>query len=751
MVKFTRRGFMIGGAVTGGTIAGALALGVGFLSTVDTEGLEGNVRSDGTIDLNAWITIQTDGRIIFSIPRNEMGQGVYTALPMLIAEELEIDIHDPNFSVEHPTETLPVYTNFVLALRKRPEMIGGAADWLGQKIYGLVGFIGTGGSTSVVDAYTPLRRAGAAAREMLVTAAANRWGVPVSDCYAENAHVIRRSTGEKLSYGDVAADAAKVTPNKKPKMKAASEFKVIGKPLARIDIPSKTRGEAKFGIDTVLEGMKYAAVVQSPVFGGTVRMIDDSEAKKVKGYRRTVDLGDGVAVVADNYYYAKKAAGLLNIEYDEGTNNALSSAKISEMLRAAVDTGETHTFIDEGDTLAATSGDDAFEARYELPYLAHACMEPMNATAVVRDGHCEIWASSQVPLMMESAAKAHVQDLKSVVAHTTLSGGGFGRRAEGDFIVHAVKVAVAMPGVPVQTIWSREEDIQHDTYRPAVAAKVRASLNADGTPEALDYKIALQSVGLSFSRRNLPIEMGGLKDAGNIEGVREIPYHIEKKRISNSTIDIKVPVGNWRSVGYSYNAFFLESFMDELAIKAGADPLHYRKDLLKGHARMHKLAERLEQVSGWGTQVGEGKGRGVAIHASFRSYVGQVIDISLVDGAVKIDKITCVIDCGQVVNPDTVAAQMESGIIYGLTAAMYGEITIEDGRAVQSNFPDYEMLRLRQTPEIVVDIINSTELPGGVGEPGTPPVFPALANAYFNLTGKRLRSMPLTKHGVEFN
>jgi len=747
MVKFSRRGFMIGGAAVGGT----LALGVGFLASVDTDGLKSSIGSDGVVNLNAWLTIHPDGQIVFSIPRNEMGQGVFTSLPMLIAEELEIDLNSPDVSVVHPTENLPVYTNFVLALRKRPEMISGVGDWVGKKIFGLVPYIATGGSSSIVDAYTPLRRVGATAREMLVSAAAKTWGVAVNDCYVENAQVFHRPSGKSAGYGELAAAAAKETPNKSPKLKPASDFKLIGTPQPRIDIPSKTRGEAMFGIDTMLEGMLFAAVVQSPVLGGTVVSFDDSEARKIKGYRKTVDMGDGVAVVAENSYYAKKAAALVKVEFDTHGNEKLNSALISGMLHTALESGETHVFEETDGFDAAMAAGDILEATYEVPYLAHACMEPMNAAAVIKDGHAEIWASTQTPVSMQWAAERNIDGLKSVVGHTTLSGGGFGRRVEGDMVVHAVKVAVAMPGIPVKTIWSREEDIQHDMYRPAVVAKIKAAIGGDGRPSAIDYKVALQSVGLSFSRRNMPFEDGGLTDPGSVEGAHHMPYDIPAKRVSNANIDIAVPVGSWRSVGHSFNGYFVESFIDELAVNAGVDPMLYRLGLLAGHKRMTVLVEKLAELSRWGAPTAKAVGRGIALHPSFRSFTGQVIDISLDDdGAVKIDRVTCVIDCGQTVNPDTVAAQMESGIIFGLTAAMYGEITIEDGRVQQSNFPDYKMLYMRQIPEIKVHIMDSSELPGGVGEPGTPPIFPALANAYFDMTGKRLRSMPLAKHGVEF-
>jgi len=750
MAKVSRRGFMIAGAALGGTAAGAMALGVGFLSTIDTEGLDAALHDDGSVDLNAWVTIENDGKITFAVPRNEMGQGVFTSLPMLIAEELEVDLNASNVSVVHPTKNLPVYANMVLALRKRPEAIGGVGDWFGRKIYSLVPFIATGGSSSIVDAYTPLRRAGATAREMLISAAAKKWQVAKSDCYAEKAQVIHKPTGKRAHYGDLAALAVNEKPDKNPKLKPASDFKLIGTPQPRLDIPAKTRGKAKFGIDIVLDGMLYAAVLQCPVFKGKVVKIDDAEARKVKGYRETVNLGDGVAVVAENYYYAKKAVNALKVEFDNCGNGTLTSKDVSTMLHQALSTDPGHTFVDDVGVEAAFNAGTEFEATYEVPYLAHACMEPMNATAVVKDGNAEIWTSTQTPLSMQWAAEQNIEGLKSLTGHVTFSGGGFGRRAEKDVVVHAVKVALAVPGVPIKTIWTREEDTQHDMYRPAVAARIAAAVDKAGTPTAIDYKVALQSVGLDFSRRNMPIEQGGASDAGNVEGALHMPYGIAHKRVTSAAIEVPVPVGNWRSVGHSYNSFFLESFVDELAHNAGVDPMAYRFGLLSGHARLTALAQKLAVESAWGAPKAANEGRGIAVHPSFRSFVGQVIDISEHDGQIKIDRVTCVVDCGQTVNPDTVRAQMEGGIIYGLTAAMFGEITIDGGRVEQSNFPDYPMLHMHQAPEIDVHIMENGELPGGVGEPGTPPVFPALANAYFSLKGKRLRSMPLAKHGVEF-
>lgn len=748
MVKLSRRGFMIGGAVVGGTLAAGMAIGVGFLSGVDTDGLEGMKREDGTLAMNAWVRITPEGEIIFAIPRTEMGQGVFTSLPMLIAEELEVSLDAPNVKVIHPTENLPVYTNYVLALRKRPEEMGGLGDWLGKKIFSLVPYIGTGGSTSVVDAYTPLRRAGAAARSMLNKAAAQTWGVAPSGCYAEDGHVINRASGARLSYGELAELAATMKPDLKAPLKARKDFKLVGTPQARIDIPAKTRGEAVFGVDVVLPDMLYATVVQSPVFGGSVAAVDETVAMAVKGVHKVVNLGNAIGVIADSYYYAKRAADLLTVTFTGG-DTGFSSRDASAALNMAVDAGETYVFEEHGDVDAVLGEGDLIEARYETPYLAHACMEPMACTALYKDGKAELWASSQAPLTMEWAANRHVDTPNGIVCHTMLTGGGFGRKVEIDVGSQAIQLAAAMPGRPVKLIWSREEDIQHDMYRPAAVARMRATLGADGSPKAVDYKLGIQSVMLDFSRRNMPMEDGGITDQGSVEGAVHHPYGFKARRIANSTVELPVPVGNWRSVGHSNNAFFMESFVDELAHAAGVDPFSYREQLLAHDARLSAMMARLREASGWDNK--DGKVRGVAFHPSFRSFVAQVVEIS-VDGqkGLRVDRVTCVVDCGVTVNPDTIRAQMEGGIIFALSAAMHGEITIEGGRVVQDNFPSYDMVRMYDAPEIDVLIMENEEAPGGVGEPGVPPLFPALTNAIYAANGERIRTLPLKKHGYWF-
>ncbi|NVJ96874.1 MAG: xanthine dehydrogenase family protein molybdopterin-binding subunit [Alphaproteobacteria bacterium] len=748
MVKFTRRGFMIGGAAVGGTLAAGMAIGVGFLSTVDTDGLDGALREDGTIGLNAWVRITPDGHITFAIPRTEMGQGVFTSLPMLIAEELEVSLDAGNVSVIHPTEALPVYTNYVLALRKRPEELSGAADWLGKKVFSLVPYIGTGGSTSVVDAYTPLRRAGAAARSMLLKAAAERWATSIANLRAENGSVINTQTGERLGYGDLAERAASMSPDRDIPLKPRKQFRLVGKPHPRVDIPAKTRGEAVFGVDVNLPNMLFATVMQSPVFGGMVASFDDTAAMAARGVHKVVNLGNAVGVIAESYYYAKKALRLVKVTF-KGGDEKLSSKDISAALNMAVDAGETHVFEEEGSVDTKLSTLETFEARYETPYLAHACMEPMACTALVQDGKVEMWSSSQAPLTMDWAADRNIKDLKEVTSHTMLTGGGFGRKIELDVGAQVVQLAATMPGRPVKLIWSREEDIQHDMYRPAAVARVRAALGSTGMPEAFDYKLGIQSVMQAFSRRNMPIEEDGLKDQGNVEGVRHHPYAFGARRVANSAVELPVPVGSWRSVGHSNNAFFVESFVDELAHKAGVDPFTYRERLLAHDTRLSALMAKLRDLSGWDS--GDGKARGVAFHPSFRSFVGQVAEISVdAERGMRVERVTCVVDCGVTVNPDTIRAQMEGGIIFALSAAMHGEITIEGGRVVEENFPSYEMVRMYDTPEIVVHIMENDEAPGGVGEPGVPPLFPAVTNAVFAANGERIRRLPLKKHGYWF-
>ncbi len=747
MSKLTRRIFLATGAVVGA----GLAVGVGYLSSIDTEGLSPGEGHNGATKLNAWIEIRPDGIIRIAAPRAEMGQGIHTGLAMLIAEELEIELDPAKVIVEHPDELLPVYTNFVGGLRKRREEMSGPIDWTMKKVFGMIPFILTGGSSSIVDGYTPMRIAGATARTMLVEAAAAKWGVGADTCHAEKGTVVHAASGRKLTYGELAADAAKRAPPSNPKLKTQDEFKLIGTAQARVDVPAKTRGGAMFGIDTVVPDMVVATIVQCPVFQGAVKSVDDKAALAVKGVKKVVNLGNAVGVIGETYYHAKKGAAALVVEWDEKGHGAVSSATIAAEYQKALDTGEEHVSRNDGDTAAALKAGNVIEATYETPFLAHACMEPMNATAVYKDGAFEVWAPNQSPTVVRWAFEAVKKDMKDIKIHTTMMGGGFGRRADADVYRQVAALALAMPGVPVKLVWSREEDIQHDSYRPAALARMRAVLGADGKPVAFEFKNATQSAALSFSRRNIPFEMGGAADETSFEGAADMPYKVANVRVATRNIETTVPLGFWRSVGHSNTGFFIEGFVDELAAAAKADPMDYRRDLLAHNPRLLALADMLKEKSDWATKLeGTGRGRGVSIHTSFRTHVGEVAEVTVgADGKVKVDRVVCVVDCGQAINPDSIAAQMEGAVVFALSALAYGAITIDKGRTTQANFDTYDMVRIGQAPKVEVHIVPSRELPGGIGEPGTPPLFAAVANAIFAASGKRVRKLPLAGEGFK--
>lgn len=744
MNKWTRRGFIAAGT----TLGAGFVLGVGLLARVDTTGLDGAIGGDGVIRLNAWIEILPDGKIRFAVPRAEMGQGVHTALPMLMAEELEIPLDPARVTVVHPTELLPVYTNFVAAMNKRPEEAGGPLDWAKKKAFALIPLILTGGSSSIADGYHMLRVAGASARLALIAAAAEQWGVAPDTCRAEKFRVLHPASGRSLDYGALAAAAAARTPVSDPPLKSPDQFRLIGTPQPRLDIPAKTRGAAMFGIDTVLPNMLVATVVHSPVLGGKLKSFDPRAALAMRGVKQVVGLGDSVGVIAETYYHARKAADALVIDWDEAGQGGLSTESIFAGFRQAMQSDKQHVFRDDGKLDAAFAGAALIDATYETPYLAHACMEPMNATALYQDKAFEIWIPSQSPTIVKFAVQK-VLSGAAVTIHTTLSGGGFGRRAEGEFARQAAALAMAMPGIPVKLVWSREQDIQHDSYRPAAIARMRASLGADGNPTGFEFAIGTQSPQLSFSTRSLPFQMGGDSDGSMVEGAAELPYDIPNVRVRAATAETVVPTGFWRSVGHSNTGFFIESFFDELAHAAKADPLQYRRRLFGSNQRLVSLIDLVAAKSDWQQKLdGPGRARGVSLHSSFRSHVAQVAEVTVgPNKTLKVERVICAVDCGQVVNPDTVTAQMEGAIIFALSALMYGEITIDKGRVVQSNFDSYDMVRLAQTPAIEVHIVPSRELPGGIGEPGTPPLFAAVTNAIFAATGQRIRKLPLAAQG----
>jgi len=752
--KISRRRFVL----LSGAAAGALAIGyVTLKDEEDTRLVFQKTARGGEVALNAWLKIDADGRVTVAAPRAEMGQGVYTALAMLVAEELDADWSRVGVE-DAPVHS--IYANRVMLQSTLPfedgyhrgENTVGAKfmAWLAETL----AVQGTGGSTTVRDAWTPLRRAGACAKMMLIEAAAQRWGVPAGECTASESVVHHAGSNRQLGYGELAAAASALAVPADPVMKNANDYKLLGTAVPRLDIAAKVTGRAEFGIDVRHEGMLYAAVRNVPVFGGTVERVDEASIKGMPGMVGVVTLKDGVAVVADSWWRAQKAVTALDIDFGDGGNAGLDNALVSQTLAEAIRDGSLFTYRDDGDVEEAAEGaGETINAVYQAPFLAHACMEPMNCTARIENGKVEVWMPNQAPILMQFLASNIADvDMDDVTIHTTFLGGGFGRRGEGDLLVQAVTVAKAYPGKVVKLLWSREEDIRHDVYRPAARSEFAATLDAQGRPLSWHNRIAGQVPTKSVMKRLFPIMAIDKADNTSSEGSADMPYRIANLRVEHSPIDLPVPVGFWRSVGHSYNAFFVESFMDELAHAARQDPYRYRRELLDGHGDFLAVLDRLATEAEWNTSAGPGRGKGIALHESFGSIVGQVAEITMLDATtVRLDRVVCVVDCGRVVNPDTVVAQMQSGIVFGLTAALYGDITLKGGAVRQANFPDYEMLHLSQMPEIEVHLAPSGRTIGGIGEVATPPIAPALTNAIFNATGKRLRELPITKAGYNIS
>ncbi|HTN27470.1 MAG TPA: xanthine dehydrogenase family protein molybdopterin-binding subunit, partial [Burkholderiales bacterium] len=623
------------------------------------------------------------------------------------------------------------------------------------KVAELLGVQATGGSTGVRDAWIVMRHAGAAARSQLVAAAAKRWSVAVAECRTEGGRVLHAQSNRALGYGELAIEASQLAPARDVPLKDPGTFRLIGKSQPRLDIPQKTEGTAPFAIDTRMPGMMYAAIAHCPVFGGTLKRVDSAKASRMQGVRAIVELpatsasAAAVAVVADSWWRARNALAALEASWDTGAHGALDSAKQSAAYAELLANGKGREYERIGDakSVLGSAGARVLEATYSVPYLAHATMEPMNCTALVTDGRCEVWAGNQAPTLARwVAGKAAGIGSEKVTLHTPFLGGGFGRRAEMDVVIEAVTIAARVPGTPVQLIWSREEDLQHDAYRPMATARFRCALDANGAIAAWHNRIVSQSCTQSFTSRILPAAASYLmKDKTTSEGAYDLAYAMPNRLVEHVLAEQPVPVGFWRSVGHSHNAFFVESFLDEVAHAAGKDPLQYRIAMLGGAPRHRRVLETAARVAGWGTPLaGKNQGRGIALAESFHSIVAQVAEVEVDAGNVRVRRVSCAIDCGRAVNPDTVAAQMESGIVYGLSAALHGKITLKGGRVEQANFPDYEVVRMADCPAIDVKIVESGwEHLGGVGEPGTPPIAPAVANAVFAATGRRVRELPI--------
>ena len=664
---------------------------------------------------NAWLRLGTDESVLVLVDRSEMGQGVSTSLPMLVAEELEADWSKVRFEFA-PADT--AYANV------------------------LFGMQATGGSSSTRAGWMNLRQAGAAAREMLLSAAADTWGVSKSECRAERGAVTHAPSKRKLTYGKLVEKASTLPMPKDVLLKEPKDWKIIGKRMKRLDTPKKVDGSAQFGIDVKVPGLLVALVARCPVQGGKVVKFDATKAKAIAGVRNIVQISSGVAVVAKGYWAAKKGRDALDVTWDYGPSAQVSSATIATQLGQLAE-GKAASARHDGDAEAGLSGAaTTLEATYDAPFLAHATMEPMNATAHVRSDGVDIWAPTQ---FQEGARGFGAQiggvPIEKVAVHTTFLGGGFGRKFELDFIIEALETSKAA-GAPVKVIWSREDDIRNQPYRPVSHHRVRAGLDASGRPVAWTHRV----VAPSIMARLFPANVKDGLDGEAVEGAVGLPYAIPSVHVDYVLAETGIPVGFWRSVNNSFAAFVDESFMDEMAHKAGKDPYEYRRSLLANAPRHLRVLELVATKAGWGKPLPKGRARGIAVFKSFESYVAQVAEVSMrADGTPRVHRVVCAIDCGPVVNPDTVEAQMQSGIVYGLTAALKGEITIDKGRVQQGNFDTYPMLHMREMPVVEVHIVPSTDSQGGVGEPGTPPIAPAVCNAIFELTGKRIRRLPIGK------
>jgi len=676
-------------------------------------------RPEAFFVLNPFIRIGTSGSVVIIVNKSEMGQGVYTSLPMLIAEELEVDWSKISI------EGAPVGPEYY------------HTQWGAIQ--------GTGGSTSVLSEWDRLRKAGASARAMLVQAAAEIWKADPKSCRAEEGTVSHPSTHRRLSYGELADRASRMKPPQDVPLKEPKEFKVIGKPVKRLDTPEKTSGKAIFGIDAKVPDMLTAVVARPPIFGGKVRHFNADKAKAVPGVKEVVQIDSGVAVVADNFWSAKLGREVLEISWEEGGNPALSTERMREQY-ASLAKPPGAVARKEGDPEQAfRKAARQIDATYEVPYLVHAPMETLNCLVDLRTDRCEIWTGTQLQSAdQEAAARIAGLTPEHVKLHTMLLGGGFGRRAnpQSDFVSEAVHLAKRIKK-PVKVIWTREDDIKGGYYRPFWYDRIAAGLDAEGNPVAWKHTIVGQSIIAGSPFEGAMLNEDGV-DETSVEGAADIPYKIPNILVDLHSTKIGVPVQWWRSVGHSHTAFVVESFIDELAHATGKDPYAFRHTLLTKNPRHKGVLELAAKKAGWGKPMAEGRGRGIAVHASFGSFVAQAAEVSVDPaGRVRVHRVVCAVDCGRVVNPDIIRAQMESGIVFGLSAALHGAITFKNGQVEQSNFHDYPILRMYEMPEVEVYIVQSGEPLGGVGEPGVPPMAPAVANAVFSATGRRIRRLPI--------
>ncbi len=731
--RLSRRKILIGTAAAAG-------LAIGYLVWPRNPKLNLATKPDETI-LNGWLKVGTDGRVVVIVPQAEMGQGVYTSLPMIVAEEL--GARWDSISVE-PSPLHPLYANKLIAdegLELLPGAVRGIAGWVMHEAIERYAVQITGGSTSVRAFHGPMRLAAATARDLLRKAAARQWSVDWKDCATADGMVTFRD--KRLSFAALAGSALAEDAEDAPEYKKPELYGMVGKNMPRLDVPAKTDGSAAFGMDVRLPGMVYAAVRAGPVSEGLFLDVEDRAIRSQRGIHKIVKAKTWFAVVADRYWQAKTAMDSLKPDFNFRSSDQVDTSWAMGNIHDRLTKGDARVYESDGDALGIIKrAKRKFSTEYQVPYLAHAAMEPMNATARVNvDNSVELWAPVQsITLIIMAVSKALDVDEDKVRVYPTLVGGGFGIKTEADACVQAAWCAREV-GKPVQVIWSRDEDFKQDKYRPAAMARMDAAVDDTGKIAAWHCRLAGQSVIGNFANRFFPAMSQSEPDASSVQGAIKLPYDFPSRQIAHALVELPVPVGFWRSVGHSYNAFFVECFMDEIARGVGADPVAYRLAMLAKSPRHANVLKLCAEKAG---PRAEGRGRGYALHESFGSIVAQAADVSInLAGVAEVKRIVCVADCGQLIHPDTVAGQLEGGIIFGLTAAMFGKVEFSQGYAKVENFDEYPLLTLAQTPEIDITLVESTENFGGVGEIAVPPVAPAVANAIFDISGVRIRSLPI--------
>lgn len=724
-MKITRRKAILGTTLVGG------ALLIGYAARPYPKREEARAvlghGEDGRV-ITTWVKVYPDNRVEAIVPHCDMGQGSQTALAQMLADEMDAD-WDLVSVLEAPAHDAFANADVIKGFAGEvgvPDILMSSINAIAGPAARFVGIQITGGSSAIrFTGQIAMRPTGAAAREMFVQAAADTWDVPVGDLRTENSHVFHDASGKKTPYGALIEAASLLTPPENPTLKTPEQFKIMGKPMPRFDVPEKVNGTAQYGIDTRVDGLKYAAIRHSPVFGGQIDTIDETSIAERRGVDRVIQLGDAVAVVADNTWRAEQAARALDVTFKGGDSAGLSSESMFTEFEAAVSGAPTSDDHKQGEIETALAGAAKIvEASYRAPFQAHAPMEPLNCTVLARsNGTAEVWSGSQNPLgVRNTVADTLDYDPENVLVHRLRMGGGFGRRADVEPVVQAAKIAGEMKDTPIKLTWSREQDMQQDHYRPAGVSRFRGGLDSSGNP-----------VGW--------LNVYNWKDQPGEASL--IPYAIDHQHIGYVDVEAPVPTGAWRSVAHSRHGFFTESFADEMAHAAGADPYEFRRKLVAGDQRFLDVLDMAAEKADWGTSLPEGSARGIALHKAFGSITAQVAEVTWrPEGGVSVDRIVCVVDCGELVNPDTVQAQLQGGVLYGLSAALYGEIKLSDGRVEQSNFNDYRVVRLADAPRVETHVIRSGAPMGGIGEPGTPAAAPAVANAVFAATGKRLRNMP---------